>query len=58
MDVYHWTSSRRRKDSEMMREVKVTSPPGHTISEGEPVHAELGGLDLADALEAISEGLE
>ena len=42
----------------MMREMKAISPPGRTISEGEPVHAELGGLDLEDALEAISEGLE
>ena len=42
----------------MMREMKEISPPGHIISEGEPVHAELGGLDLADALEAISEVLE
>jgi len=49
MLVYHWTRSRKRQLSSIMRVTKATSPPGVTISMAAPVQAECGGRDLAAA---------
>jgi len=45
------------KDSSIMREMKATSPPGVTISLGEPVHAVNGGRCF-DAAEEINSSEE
>lgn len=46
MDVYHCTRVRRTRLSPIIRVTKATSPPGVTISEGEPVQAVNGGRDF------------
>jgi len=49
MVLYHFTRSPSWTDSRIRREMKAVSPPGVTISLADPVHALLGGRDLAIA---------
>jgi hypothetical protein len=53
--VYHCTRSRSRMLSARIWDTKAISPPGVTISDAEPVQAEFGGRDLAEAEERRSE---